>query len=88
MVTFSVTKSALSQQQNRYMQFFVSDAGYMYVVAMKRKIEIVKEVEQFAKEIGVHTALILDPKGTQRAENLKKKTSDIGYPLKCLECKI
>ena len=86
-IFFSVIMSALSQQQNRYMQLFVSDTGYMYAVPMKSKTEIVKAVDQFAKEIGVPTALILDPKGTQWAENLKKKASDIGRPLKYLECK-
>ena len=33
------------------------------------------------------TSLILDSEDTQRAENLEKTTSDIGYPLKLLEGK-
>ena len=53
------------------MQLLVSDAGFVYVVPMRSKTEIVKAVKQFAKEDGVHIALILDPEGTQRAENLK-----------------
>ena len=52
---------------------------------MKSKTEIFKIVEQFVKEIGVHTILILDPEGTQRAENLKKKASDIGCSFNYLE---
>ena len=57
----------------------------MYIVPMKSKTEIFKIVEQFVKEIGVHTILILDPEGTQRAENLKKKASDIGCQGICTE---
>ena len=52
------------------MQLFASDAGFAYVVPMKSKTDIVKAVEQFAKEIRVSTALNLDPKGTYKAENL------------------
>lgn len=84
---FAITKSTLSQQKSRYMQPFVLDAGFVYVISMKSKTEIIQAVEQFVKEIGVPTALIIDPKGTQRAMNVKKKASDIGYPLKFFERK-
>ena len=41
MDTFQVTKTAISQRQNWYMQLFVSDTGFMYVVPMKSKTNIV-----------------------------------------------
>ena len=64
METFKVTRTAISQRKNQYIQLLMSDPGFMYVVPMKRKIEIVKSVEQFSKEVGVHKSFILDPEGT------------------------
>ena len=64
------------------MQLIVSDPGFMLGVPMNNKIEIVKAIEQFTEDIEVPTALILYSKCIQRADNLKKKASDIGCPLK------
>jgi len=47
------------------MQLFVSDTGFMFVYPMTTKTEIVNAVKVFAKDIGVPTALILDPEGTK-----------------------
>ena len=85
MDTFQVTAKAISQQGNRYMQLFVSDTGYMFVYPMKAKTEIVNAVKAFAKQIGVPTALILDPEGTQTSKELAKVTKDMCCPLKFLE---
>ena len=43
------------------MQLFISDAGFMFVYQMKAKKEITLAIKAFEKEIGVPTALILDP---------------------------
>ena len=51
MDTFQVTAKAISEHGNRYMQLFVSDAGFMYVHPMKAKTEIIDTVKAFAKEI-------------------------------------
>ena len=67
------------------MQLFVSDTRFMYVYPIKSKIEIINAVKAFAKPIGVPTALILDPEGTQRSEALQKAANDMNLPLKFLE---
>ena len=85
MDTFSVTAKAISQRGNRYMQLLVSDVGYMYVHPMTAKTEIVDAVKAFAKEIGVPTALILDPAGEQRSKELEKVTKEMACQLKYLE---
>ena len=85
MDTFQVTANAVSERGNRYMQLFVSDAGFMYVHPMNVKIEIIDEVKAFVKEIGIPTALILDPEGTQRSKELNKVTKEMCCPLKHLE---
>ena len=57
----------------------------MFVYSMKAKTEIVNVVKAFVKEIGVPTALILDPEGTQTSKELEKMTKDMYCPLKFLE---
>ena len=85
MDTFQVTAKAVSERGNRYMQLIVSDVGYMYVHPMEDKTEVIDAVEAFAKEIGVPTALILDPAGEQRSKALEKVTKEMCCPLKYLE---
>ena len=70
MDTFEVTSKAISQRKNRYMQLFVSDTGFIYVYPMKAKTEIINAVKNFAKAIGVPTALILNPEGTNWSDAL------------------
>ena len=43
--TFQVTEKAISSRKNRYIQLFVSDAGFMYVVPMEKKTDILKAVK-------------------------------------------
>ena len=57
----------------------------MFVYPKKAKTEIVNAVKAFGKEIGVPTALILDPEGTQTLRELEKVTTDLCCPLKFLE---
>ena len=82
---FHVTAKAVSQRKNKHMQLFVSDTGFMFVYPMESKSEIPNAVKAFAKEIVVPVALILDPEGTQRSNNLDKITKDMGCKLKFLE---
>ena len=85
MDTFEVTAKAISQRKDRLMQLFVSYTGFMYVYPMKSKTEIINAVKAFAKAIGVPTALILDPEGTQRSEALQKVANDMNLTLKFFE---
>ena len=84
MDTFEVTANDISQRKNRYMQLFVSITGFMYVYPMKVRTEIVNAVKAFAKAIGVPMALILDPEGTHRSEELQKAANGMNLPLKFL----
>ena len=65
-------KAYISTRKNRYIQLFVSNIGFMYVVPMKSKTQIVDAVKRFAKEIGVSMLLILYPEGTHRRDKLEK----------------
>ena len=81
LATFAVTVKAVSKRDNQYIQLFVSDTVFMYTYPMKEKAEIVNVVNAFAIEIGVQTALILDPTGEQRSKELTKETKEVRCPL-------
>ena len=63
MDTFFVMGKAVLHQGHKYMQLFISDKDFVYVVPMKDRKEIPKELKEFAKEIGVPVALIFDISG-------------------------
>ena len=83
--TFFVTKKAMSTRGNTCMQLFVSDKGFVYVVPMKSKADFPDALKQFSREIGVPTALILDPSGEQTSKRVKKYCQEIGTTLRILE---
>ena len=65
-------------------QLFVTDKGFVYVVPMKSKPEVLQAVNQFAKEIGAPDAIILYAAGEQTPKALRKYCSNIGTTLKYL----
>lgn len=66
MDTFFATKSAgKSSRGHSCCQLFVTDKGFVYVVPMKSKSEVLQAVKQFAKEIGAPDAIISDAAGEQ-----------------------
>ena len=59
MDTFFVTKKGgTSSQGNTCCQLFVTDKGFIYVVPMKRKSEVLSTIKQFAKEVGAPDAIV------------------------------
>jgi hypothetical protein len=86
MDTFFATKKAgKSSRSNTCCQLFVTDKGYVYVVPMKSKAEVLQAVKQFAKEIGAPDAIICDMAGEQTSHPLKKFCNEIGTALRVLE---
>ena len=63
----------------------MTDKGFIYVVPMKSKSEVLLAVKQFAKEIGVPDAIISDAAKEQTSHNLRKFCGDIGTTLRVLE---
>ena len=41
------------------------DKGFVYMVPMRRKSEVLQAIKQFAKEIGAPTSIIADMAGEQ-----------------------
>jgi hypothetical protein len=86
MDTFFATKKAKkSSHGHTCCQLFVTDKGFVYVVPMKSKTEVLQAVKQFAKEIGAPDAIISDAAGEQSSHNLRKFCSEIGTMLRYLE---
>ena len=55
---FATKKGGRSSRGHTCCQLFVTDKGFLYVVPMRRKSEVLQAVKQFAKEIGAPTSII------------------------------
>ena len=66
-------------------QLFVTVKGFVYVVPMKGKSEVLQGVKKFSKDIGVPDAIILDAAGEQTYKTMRKYCSGIGTTLRYLE---
>jgi transposase InsO family protein len=82
---FSTKKAGKSSRGNTCCQLFVTDKGFVYVVPMKSKAEVLQAVKQFAKEVGAPDAIISDAASEQKSQALRKFCSDIGTTLRHLE---
>lgn len=82
---FASKKHGLSSRKNSCCQLFVTDTGFVYVVPMKAKSEVLDAVKQFAKEIGAPDAIIADASREQTKSNLRKFLQSIGTSLRVLE---
>ena len=52
---------------------------------MRRKLEVLQALKQFAKEIGVPTSIVADMSGDQMSHDVQKFCNDIGTTLRGLE---
>ena len=82
---FATKKKGKSSRGNVCCQLFVTDKGFVYVVPMKAKSEVLQAVKQFAKEIGAPEAIISDAAREQKSSDLKKFCLSIGTSLRILE---
>jgi hypothetical protein len=60
----------------------VTDKGFVYVVPMRRKGEVLQAIKQFAKEIRAPDAFIADMSGEHMSREVKKFCNDIGTTLR------
>jgi hypothetical protein len=82
---FSTKKAGKSSRGNTCCQLFVTDKGFVYVVPMKTKSEVMQAVKQFAKEVGAPDAIISDAAPEQKSQEMKKFLNEIGTTLRVLE---
>ena len=63
---FATEKSGKSSRGHTCCQIFVTDKGFMYVVPMKYKSEVLQAEKEFAKDIGAHHVIICDSASDQK----------------------
>jgi hypothetical protein len=82
---FATSKAGKSSRRHTCVQLFVTDKGFVYVIPLKRKKEVMQAVKQFAKEIGAPDAIICDAAGEQTSQELRQFCNDMGTTLHILE---
>ena len=82
---FATRKGGTSSREHICCQLFVTDKGFVYVVPMKKRSEVLLAVKQFAKEIGAPEAIISDAAREQKSQELRKFCTEIGTTLRVLE---
>ena len=82
---FATKKGGQSSRGHTCCQLFVTDKGFIYVVPMKRKSEVLLATKQFAKETGAPDSFVADMSGEQMSSEVKKFCNDIGTTLRALE---
>jgi hypothetical protein len=82
---FATKKGGKSSRGHTCCQLFVTDKGFIYVVPMKRKGEVLQAMKQFAKEIGAPEAFVADMSGEQMSKEVKTFCTEIGTTLRALE---
>ena len=86
MDTFFATKKAgTSSRGNTCCQLFVTDKGFIYVVPMKCKSEVLSAIKQFAKEVGAPDAIVSDMARKQVSQDVRHFCNTIGTTLQALE---
>ena len=82
---FATKKGGRSSRGHTCAQLFVTDKGFVYVVPMKRKSEVLQAVKQFAKEVGAPDAIICDVAKEQTSSDLRRFCNAMGTTLRVLE---
>ena len=78
---FAMKKGGTSSQGNTCCQLFVTDKGFIYVVPMKRKSEVLLAIKQFAKEVGAPDAIVSDMAREQVSQDVRQFCNTIGTML-------
>ena len=82
---FATKKAGKSSQGHSCCQIFVEDKGFVYVVSIKLKAEVLQAVKKFLKEIGASDAIICDMAGEQTSQALKGFFQKIGTTMHVLK---
>ena len=84
--TFFVTKKGgKSSHGHTCCQLFVTNKGFVYVVPMRWKGEVLPAMMQFAKESGTPNAFVANMSGEQMSKEVKAFCYGIGMTLRALE---
>ena len=82
---FATKKGGTSSRGNSCCQLFVTDKGFIYVVPMKHKSEVLSAIKQFAKEVGAPDAIVSDMAKEQISQDVHNFCNTIGTTLRAIE---
>ena len=82
---FATKKGGTSSRGNTCCQLFVTDKGFIYVVPMKRKSEVLAAIKLFAKEVGAPDTIVSDMAKEQVSQDVRNFCNTIGTTLRALE---
>ena len=82
---FAMSKGRKYSCQHTCCQLFVTDKGFLYIVPMKQKSEVLQAVKQLSKEIGAPDAIVCDMSDKQMLPELKQFCNMIRTTLWALE---
>ena len=77
---FATKKTGKSALGNTCCQLFVSDNGYICVIPMKSRAEVLLAVKQFVKKVGAPEAIVADPIKEHKSQELRKLLNDVRIP--------
>ena len=78
---FATRKGGTSLRGNTCCQLFVTDKGFIYVVPMKRKSEVLLAIKQFAKEVGDLDVIVSEMAKEQVSQEVWQFCNTIGTTL-------
>ena len=64
---FATTKGGKSSRGHTCCQLFVTDRGFIHVLPMRSKSEVLFSIQEFVKTIGAPDAIVSDSSGGERA---------------------
>ena len=82
---FATSKGGTSTRGRTCCQLFLTDKGFVHVLPMRKRSEVLQAVKQFAKEIGAPDAIICDAAKEHTSHDLRKFCNDMGTTLRVLE---
>jgi hypothetical protein len=82
---FATQKGGKSSRGHTCCRLFVTDKGFVYVVPMKRKGEVLMAMKQLTKEIGASDVFVADMSGERMSKDVKAFCNEIGSKLRALE---
>ena len=82
---FATKKGGTSTRGNTCCQLFVTDKGFIYIVPMKRKSEVLSAIKQFAKAVGDPDTIVSDMAKEQVSQDVRNFCNTIGTTLQALE---
>ena len=77
---FATKKGGRSSRGHTCCQLFIMDKGFIYIVPVRRKSEVLQAIEQFAKEIGVPTSIIADMASEQMSQEVRNSVMTLEQP--------